>query len=107
LKKFPHLVQMHRELGPQGLVVMSVTTDEEADMPQVLNFLTKSEASFTNFLLIDADAGQDQWEAKYPVYPQPMLWIYNRSGERVVLDEGRLQPPEIEAQVKKLLAQQQ
>jgi hypothetical protein len=105
LKKFPHLVQMHRELGPQGLVIMSVSTDAAEDSPQVLDFLKQRGAAFPNFLLDDTEENVRQWRDRYPTEPQPMMWIYNRAGQRVVQDEGKMKSPEVDAKIKQLLAE--
>jgi hypothetical protein len=105
LKKFPHLVQMHRDLGPQGLVIMTVSTDAAEDAPQVLEFLKQRSASFPNFQLDDTEENVRQWRNQYPTEPQPMMWVYDRAGKRVVQDEGKMKAPEVDAKVKQLLSE--
>jgi hypothetical protein len=96
---------MHREFGSQGLVVITVTTDEPEDTPEVLDFLRKSGATTTNYLLTYTDEDEKKWGEQYPTAPQPMMWVYNRKGARVIQDEGEMKPEQLDELVKKLLAE--
>lgn len=57
--EFPMIVGLSKEYGPQGLAVVGVSLDENADMGAVREFLDKSRPGFQNFRQrpgIDADA---------------------------------------------------
>jgi hypothetical protein len=108
VKKFPHLVQMHRTFASQGLVCMSVDALDtgEKDFPKVLEFLKDKGASFPNFILKD-DKPSPELAEKYPTEPTPLIMLFNREGKRVkILEEDRdLEDANVEAEVKKLLAE--
>ncbi|HKV03821.1 MAG TPA: TlpA disulfide reductase family protein [Candidatus Acidoferrales bacterium] len=57
--EFPMIVALAKEYGPQGLVVIGVSLDEDSDMGLVRRFLSDSHPGFPNFRQkpgIDADA---------------------------------------------------
>jgi thiol-disulfide isomerase/thioredoxin len=95
LKKFPSIVKLAKDHANAGLVVITLTNDE---------FLKKQNATTANFLLKDTDENARKYEEKYPVDSQPMLWVFNKTGERVIQDDGKLKPDQLEAKVKELLA---
>jgi hypothetical protein len=94
---------MHKQWKDKGLVILTVTTDEPEDKPQVLAFLKKHEANFRNLLIKDTEANAKKYDEKYPVDPQPMLWLFNKKGERVVKDTGKLKDDDVEKKVQELL----
>jgi thiol-disulfide isomerase/thioredoxin len=57
--EYPMIVSLSKEYGPQGLAVVGVSLDEDADMGLVRQFLDKSQPGFPNYRQkpgIDADA---------------------------------------------------
>ena len=57
--EYPMMVELSKEFGPQGLVVIGVNLDESQDMGLVRKFLATSRPDFQNFRQrpgIDADA---------------------------------------------------
>jgi cytochrome c biogenesis protein CcmG, thiol:disulfide interchange protein DsbE len=57
--EYPMIISLSKEYGPQGLAVVGVSLDEDADMGLVRQFLDKSQPGFPNFRQkpgIDADA---------------------------------------------------
>jgi thiol-disulfide isomerase/thioredoxin len=104
LKKFPSIVKLAKDHANAGLVVITLTNDEPEDQPKVLEFLKKQNATTANFLLKDSDENARKYEERYPVDSQPMLWVFNKTGERVIKDDGKLKPDQLEAKVKELLA---
>jgi thiol-disulfide isomerase/thioredoxin len=57
--EYPMIIALSKEYGPQGLAVVGVTLDEDADMGLVRQFLDKSRPGFPNYRQkpgIDADA---------------------------------------------------
>lgn len=58
-EEFPMIISLSKEYSPQGLAVVGVSLDEDADLGLVRQFLDKSQPGFTNFRQrpgIDADA---------------------------------------------------
>jgi thiol-disulfide isomerase/thioredoxin len=57
--EYPMIISLSKEYGPQGLAVIGVTLDEDADLGLVRQFIDKSQPGFPNFRQkpgIDADA---------------------------------------------------
>jgi thiol-disulfide isomerase/thioredoxin len=57
--EYPMIVLLSKEYGPQGLVVVGVSLDEDSDMGLVRHFLAENHPDFGNFRQkpgIDADA---------------------------------------------------
>jgi hypothetical protein len=105
VKKFPHLVQMHRTFAADGLVCMSVNSvdTDPGEKEKVLKFLTEKGASFPNFILKDSEENWKKWNDKYPTNVPPTIILFNRKGEQAKV----LETPndrEVEDEVKKLLA---
>lgn len=105
LKKFPSVLQQYRDLQKDGLVFISITTDEPDDHAKALDFLKKKGADIPNFLIHDSDKQVNKFRDKYPLDPQPMMWLFNRKGEKVAQDEGRWKPDELATRLKSLLAE--
>lgn len=58
-EEYPMIISLSKEYGPQGLAVVGVSLDEDADIGLVRQFLDKSQPGFTNYRQkpgIDADA---------------------------------------------------
>jgi hypothetical protein len=105
VKKFPHLVQMHRRLADQGFVAVSVSTNSADERDEALKFLRKQGAVFPNYRLSESNEKIDpKLKAKYPTDLQPILFVFNRVGEKVLEDANRLTPAQVEEKVKLLLA---
>jgi thiol-disulfide isomerase/thioredoxin len=57
--EYPMIISLSKEYGPQGLAVVGVTLDEDADLGLVRQFIDKSQPGFPNYRQkpgIDADA---------------------------------------------------
>ena len=63
-KKFPHIVELSKTHGKDGLVVISLSVDELDKKSNALAFLKKNSATFQNFLLEDTDENKEKWEKK-------------------------------------------
>ncbi|MGL4424202.1 MAG: TlpA disulfide reductase family protein [Gemmataceae bacterium] len=105
LKKFPSIVELTNELGPQGLVVLALNTDEPEDKTKVIDFLKSKNATTTNLIFKDTEDEEKKYDAKYPLSPQPILWVYDRAGKRVIDGGSKLMPKELREQVLQLLNQ--
>jgi thioredoxin-related protein len=105
VKKFPHLVQMHREFAKDGLVAVSLDVNqaELKFQDRVLAFLTRQEATFPNYILKDTDENTDALLAKYNLEATPAIVLLDRAGQRVRLPDD-VSDEELERTVKELLA---
>ena len=97
---------MHKKYAEQGLVCLSLNSvDTDAkELPKVQQFLTEKGATFPNYLLDDTEENWKKWNEKYPTNVTPTVILFNRKGERVKVNDDP-DPPEVEADVEKLLAE--
>lgn len=104
VKKFPHLVELHKKHAEGGLVCVSVNVfpEELTRKDKVLDFLKKQGASFPNYILKD-DANNDQWQKDHGVEFTPWLLLFDKAGKAVAVPE-KATPAEVEELVKKALA---
>ena len=85
-KEFPHLVELSKKYGPQGLVAISVAVDppkedskeQTALRQRLLKFLTKQNATFTNLYL---DEPSEVWLKKLDVAEVPCVFVFDRQGK--------------------------
>jgi hypothetical protein len=105
VKKFPHLVQMHRALEKDGLVCVSLDRNEEElkSQDRVLGFLTRQGATFPNYILKDSESNRDALLTKYGLENSPAYALFDRSGKHVRLPED-VSDEELEQKLKELLA---
>jgi hypothetical protein len=105
LREFPHLVEMHKKYGNDGLVAMSVSVDEADKEAKILEWLNKFQATFPNYRL---DEPYDVWSTKWDVAAQPVVFVFDRLGRRAAKfspDEKNFTYNEdVEPLVKKLLS---
>jgi thiol-disulfide isomerase/thioredoxin len=104
VKKFPHLVELHKRHAADGLAVISLSTNSADEKAEALAFLKEKGAAFLNLRVADDEANERKWKDRYPIVPQPMLLLFDRSGERVLADPGRVTAEQVEGKVKELLA---
>lgn len=89
-ENFPHVVQMHHELGPKGLRVISITFDDPEDdnaVAQARKFLADSKAVMENVLLDEENGVAFE---KFDVNAIPAVFFYDPSGrelKRFTLDD--------------------
>jgi thiol-disulfide isomerase/thioredoxin len=85
MREFPHLVEMHRQYASEGLACFSVCipqSDKEPlkDKPKALEFLTRQNATFANFLLENGwRVCNDRWN----IENVPATFVFDREGRRV------------------------
>jgi thiol-disulfide isomerase/thioredoxin len=106
VKKFPHLVEMHKKYGPKGLICVTldpVDTDPK-DKAKVEKFLTEKGAAFPNYIVDDSEENWKKWNPKYPTNVTPTVILFNRKGERVAVIEEP-EDEKVEKEVEKLLAE--
>jgi len=117
VKKFPRVVQLHRDFAKDGLVVMSldVIPEEWDEKDKVLKFLTGKEATFPNYIFADKPKAYEAWQAAHDAENTPAFVAFDRQGKWVRYTEPKPQGTEEEkdaahaeaerAFVKKLLAE--
>ncbi|WP_020473956.1 TlpA disulfide reductase family protein [Zavarzinella formosa] len=89
-EKFPHMVELHNKLKDKGVVFMSLSVDEPADMPNALEFLQGKKAFFTNYLLDDTDKNKEAWEDKFAHQSPPIVHVFDRSGKLQTLEGKKI-----------------
>ena len=116
VKKFPHLVELHKKHAAKGLVCVSVDMDKLGggtyDREKALGFLTKQGAAFPNFAMTDPDAKADDAALEKAFGEDfrllPYLVIFDRGGRPAWNSAARenldATPAQVEAKVVELLA---
>jgi len=102
-KKFPHLVQLHKEFAKSGLVCMSLSVDPDDDFAGALEFLQKNGATFPNFILLDTDENKDKLEKTFEHTSPPIIHVFDRKGKKIQTWEGKIEEDKIDTLIKKLL----
>jgi thiol-disulfide isomerase/thioredoxin len=89
-KKFPYMVAVHKKLAGDGLVFMSLDLlpDDLKEKDKVLDFLTKQEAAFPNFIFSDKQDAIDKWQEKHEAEAAPAIVAFNRKGEWLKVPEA-------------------
>lgn len=104
MREFPHLVELNKKYGNEGLVAMSVSLDNAADKNAragVDKFLQKKQATFTNLI---AQGDPDDWYNALKIGGIPCVFVFDRENRRVQKLVGeQVDYKAIEAEVAKLL----
>lgn len=82
-ENFPHLVEMYKKYGKDGLNVVSLSMDDATDpasVKEAKEFLESQGATFTNVLL-DAEAGEGF--EKLAVNAIPAVFLYSPEGKEI------------------------
>jgi thiol-disulfide isomerase/thioredoxin len=79
-EKFPHIVQLHRDHGGQGLAVLSLSLDYPADEASVREFLASQDATFEHMLSKFGNSEDSVTTFKYKG-AVPLYKLYDRKGE--------------------------
>ena len=80
-ENFPHVVELSRNFGPQGLVVISVACDDEKDAPQALEFLREQKATFQNLRAALGTSPQTFEDFDIDGGALPHYTLYDRKGK--------------------------
>jgi thiol-disulfide isomerase/thioredoxin len=78
-KEFPNLVALHQRYAKDGLVCISVAVDAPKRRDDALKFLTKTNATFANFLI---DEKPEVWQDKWKINGPPAVFVFGRDGKR-------------------------
>src|SRR5262249_54072088 len=81
---FPKLVEKHEKYSEKGLNVISVSLDDPDQGPEVIAFLKKNKATFTN-LRLTLDRAAEQGLQRKLAYGGgiPHAVLFDRGGQRV------------------------
>src|SRR5437879_2501079 len=90
VKRFPHLVEMHKKYADKGLVCVSVSMDllfpkEGYRHEQILDVLRKQGAAFPNFIALEPNDDEKAIAARFGEYYRniPYLVILDKAGRRI------------------------
>jgi hypothetical protein len=76
----PHLVEMHKQFGPQGFVAVSVALDRRDPTVEerILKILKKQNMTVINLYL---DEPEEFWTKKLGFEGVPAIYVFNREGK--------------------------
>lgn len=89
VKKFPHLVEMHKKYADKGLVCISVSMDklgpaDEYKREKVLDFLKEKGATFPNYIVANPEADEKKLAARFGEFAGiPYMAVFDKTGRRV------------------------
>jgi thiol-disulfide isomerase/thioredoxin len=89
VKKFPHLVELHKAYKDKGLVCVSVSMDKQGpkgtyDKDKVLKFLKDRNAAFPNFVLLTPDDDEAKLNKRFGKDDAlPYMTLFGKDGKRV------------------------
>jgi thiol-disulfide isomerase/thioredoxin len=111
VKKFPHLVEMHKKYADKGLVCMSLSLDkagvDEADYKKdkVLKFLKDKGAAFPNFIVVEPEKDEEAFKKLIGDYVGiPYMVIFDRTGKKVWTSDEKLDAKQLEKFIEQELA---
>lgn len=104
-KNFPNLVSLSKDLGKDGLAVVSVNLDDPKDRKirdRAVKFLRDSKATFTNLVLAESEDPL-AWFERLKIDQIPAALLYDRDGGFVKKFVDPFKHEEVEAAVRRLL----
>ena len=90
VKKFPHLVELHKKYAEKGLVCMSLSMDKFGDaddykQEKVLKFLKDKSAAFPNYIVAEPKKDEDSLMKLIGDFSAiPYMVMFDRSGRRIL-----------------------
>ena len=103
--EFSHLVELHEKYVKDGLKAVSISLDfppnDEKVKAEVVKFLQSKGATFTNFLLTEAEDNAF-WQKKFHAYGPPLVFVFDRHGHWTQF-KGEKAYPDVEILVRDLL----
>ena len=79
-KYFSHTIELSRKYGPEGLVVISLSCDDEKKTDQALEFLREHDATFQNLRAVDGSDEKTFEEFAIDGGALPHYKLYDRQG---------------------------
>jgi len=111
VKKFPHLVEMHKKYADKGLVCVSLSMDkygvdeEDYKRDKVVKFLRDKGAAFPNFIVAEPKKDEEAFLKLIGDYSAiPYMVVFDRAGKRVWTSDEK--PKLDDAQLEKLIEQE-
>jgi thiol-disulfide isomerase/thioredoxin len=95
--EIPHLIELQKEYGEQGLTIVGITFDDNPDK-DVPPYAAEVGMNYVNV------RGTDQMKSDYAILGLPTIVIYDRDGNEVLKRPGYIEKDQLEATIKPLLA---
>jgi len=95
VKKFPHLVELHKKYADKGLVCVSLSMDKFGDLEdykkeKVLDFLKDKKATFPNFIVSDPKKDEEPLTKLIGDSSLiPYMVMFDRAGKKVWTSEEK------------------
>jgi thiol-disulfide isomerase/thioredoxin len=107
-EKFPHVMDLHRKYGKDGLAVVSVSIDDVTDpdvRERVKIFLRQQGADCKNLLLAEKP---ETWIQKLHMNSVPSMFLFDREGRLINRwTGGEIELNSIERRINQLLADEE
>ncbi|MFO0823274.1 MAG: TlpA disulfide reductase family protein [Gemmataceae bacterium] len=112
VKKFPHLVELHKKYADKGLVCMSLSMDkfglddDEYSKEKVVKFLKDKGATFPNFIVLEPKKDGDALMKILGDFEAiPYMVMYDRTGKLVwTSDKEKLDDEKLDKMIEMELA---
>lgn len=94
VKKFPHLVELHKKYADKGLVCVSISMDKYGDEDEykkekVVKFLRDKGATFPNFIVAEPKKDEEALIKILGDYTAiPYMVMFDREGKKVWTSDG-------------------
>jgi len=104
-KKFPRLLELHKELAAKGLVIVTLDVDDDEEGERLaLEFLKKTKVPFANYRLVDRPATVEAFEKSgFDISGPPIVHLFDRSGKKVGGFGAGSKDEAIDAMIRKLV----
>ncbi len=103
VKAFPHTIALHEKFEKDGLVVITISSDDQDYRARALKFLKDKNATCVNFFKADPKPSKELDE-KYPTDALPAIILFDRAGNRAKAFTLGVDEKELNVLVEKLLA---
>jgi thiol-disulfide isomerase/thioredoxin len=103
-EEYPLLVELAKQYAPQGLVVVGISFDDDAEINLVRRFLTRHAPSFANYR-VKMGTQEKFWKAVDPAWrgSLPATMLYDREGRRVIRRIGAQRREQFEQAIQAVL----
>jgi thiol-disulfide isomerase/thioredoxin len=112
VKKFPHLVELHKKYNEKGLICVSLSLDklgpdDSYKRENVLKFLKEKEATFPNFIVAEPKKDEEALIKLLGDYSAiPYMVMFDRTGRRAwVSDEKKITNEQLDKLIEEQLAE--
>jgi len=95
--EIPHLIELQKKYGDQGLTIVGITVDENPDAC-VPKYAAEVGMNYVNV------RGNDALKSKFGVIGLPTIVIFDRDGNEVMKRPGYIEKDQLEGIIKPLLA---